>query len=954
MPRLLKGVEAAKWAEEVERFFPFASRPPRPFEADDSTPAPDPKALAAVTMNHTISSFALFRLMVKFEVTAKNSSQKPPPSESFRAELIDVSVPRRDTIEAVEQWAHTRGQIVPVDGIPVPNFWYYLDEYVLMTREVYAGTSRSARKFGKRLRRGHMLGMATEPTFVKLLAERVGNCKAGGLPQTGAAIEAEPVQANRAAMLTLASQFWGSYRLHRDPGLKGQVDRALAATFAAVSKKKAAGAAGYAYSVWAGHLVGRAIRAHLAVRAEQLEWRQRLEANEEPNLTPADARTSRASNFEALVKALHTALAVLLRPSAFDRYDQEVRIAVSGASAAQLHLGARNPLPQSCLEVVVLCGDADAGPIPDPSAPKSEEDEEEKQNAKKRKREEDEPSFGSKRSKLTGGGSVSRQRVRAPLMKTPGAVWGFVRELLKDYLKRPESIAYELWPEAFNPKDPHLYLLWPEKIKWPDAEDGGDAAWPDDVPWKEEELGARPDAAIAAPAAFEPYRPVFARLRFVDVRRSMPELSFIGGFPVRTLRDLIQELEEEAAHATEFDRVQALEEAIGRLKARLTGGEVAPVPRSWEEGAPAFADPRAGEDDDEEDDGVFVGWHGTCSAHRESLSKGLEEVDGSWADLELGQGFYVATTGPAAYAYGCAAVRSWRAKHPKEKAEVEVDLWKVTCEVPLDELQGAGVPNDEQYDRKENLQEKYGGNDYLWNALDVDKTQIKFNARAFSRLRLKRVQSVSERAANVLADEGGEPPGRPRRSSKPAKPVERPIVPCVGDGDCFFHAVAFHVKASPEVQEGYRASGRTYGRSDAERKDTLAVRQEIAGWLREHLYADVDLTTLTALGREHETRWKWLTRDGADTAHFGASLQEHVKRLTSPSAIWGDPSLLGLAVVTLYDRPLVIYNPPHQPQRMDGKWNPEQERFEKRGELADEAPIRVQYNGHDHYSVRKP
>ncbi|MDH5729132.1 MAG: hypothetical protein OEZ58_09090 [Gammaproteobacteria bacterium] len=71
-----------------------------------------------------------------------------------KAELIDIGIPRRDTAEAWEQWTHTAPHIINKDHEPpIPGHMYYVDEYVLMIREVLANVSTSVSKVKKRLSR---------------------------------------------------------------------------------------------------------------------------------------------------------------------------------------------------------------------------------------------------------------------------------------------------------------------------------------------------------------------------------------------------------------------------------------------------------------------------------------------------------------------------------------------------------------------------------------------------------------------------------------------------------------------------------------------------------------------------------------------------------------------------------------------------------------------------------
>ena len=130
--------------------------------------------IGSVLENLTIRDFYLYRLMIRCQVSNKNEDlqlipQAPDDVEfdvfkqqfKFRAELLDVSVPRHDSLETAEQWAHVRPQIAPDDdGIPLPKGDYFIDEYILMFREVLDKKSSSAHKFSKRLWRACLIAEA--------------------------------------------------------------------------------------------------------------------------------------------------------------------------------------------------------------------------------------------------------------------------------------------------------------------------------------------------------------------------------------------------------------------------------------------------------------------------------------------------------------------------------------------------------------------------------------------------------------------------------------------------------------------------------------------------------------------------------------------------------------------------------------------------------------------------
>ena len=120
----------------------------------------------SVVENMSIRDFYLFRLMIRCQLNNADPYRLVPQTPDgevydtfkqqfkFRAELLDVSVPRDDSLESAEQWVHVRGDIIlDDDGIPVPGGAYLLDEAILLTRETLDKKSSSEHKLDKRLKR---------------------------------------------------------------------------------------------------------------------------------------------------------------------------------------------------------------------------------------------------------------------------------------------------------------------------------------------------------------------------------------------------------------------------------------------------------------------------------------------------------------------------------------------------------------------------------------------------------------------------------------------------------------------------------------------------------------------------------------------------------------------------------------------------------------------------------
>ncbi|HEX6519710.1 MAG TPA: hypothetical protein VF070_06790 [Streptosporangiaceae bacterium] len=129
------------------------------------------RKVASILENMTIGDFYLFRLMIRCQLSNKDPNNRlipdaPPNIDfdvfkqqfKFRAELLDISVPRDDSLETAEQWAHVRDHIkTDGQGIPLPDGSYFLDEYVLMFREVLDKSSSSVHKLTKRLKRACLI-----------------------------------------------------------------------------------------------------------------------------------------------------------------------------------------------------------------------------------------------------------------------------------------------------------------------------------------------------------------------------------------------------------------------------------------------------------------------------------------------------------------------------------------------------------------------------------------------------------------------------------------------------------------------------------------------------------------------------------------------------------------------------------------------------------------------------
>jgi hypothetical protein len=149
-----------------------------------------------------------------------------------KAELIDVGLPRYDTVEAREQWKQLSapGAILTAgDRTPFPGHLYFVEEYVAMLREVFAGNSPSPDKAAPRIER--LYAIFQLPGTAAVIAEQRAR-----IPETLAAslalIDQVPDTPTRSAHTVLLRQFADAYRLAAEPELAEAFDRAYARTFA--------------------------------------------------------------------------------------------------------------------------------------------------------------------------------------------------------------------------------------------------------------------------------------------------------------------------------------------------------------------------------------------------------------------------------------------------------------------------------------------------------------------------------------------------------------------------------------------------------------------------------------------------------------------------------------------------------------------------------------------------
>ncbi len=146
---------------------------------------------------------------------------------SCKAELIDIGIPRRDSIQAREQWTHLKGEILLSlsDGIPYPNYPYYLDEYLMMIRSEFAGDSHSS-KTPKRVRR--LIELLNSDGIESTIKATVSSLP-DSLAKANTTIKGEFSGAEYSVLVYILSQFSIAYDFANDP--RGGDAHSLASAF---------------------------------------------------------------------------------------------------------------------------------------------------------------------------------------------------------------------------------------------------------------------------------------------------------------------------------------------------------------------------------------------------------------------------------------------------------------------------------------------------------------------------------------------------------------------------------------------------------------------------------------------------------------------------------------------------------------------------------------------------
>lgn len=444
-------------------------------------------------------------------VTQKNLPDPPDlddfaeaDKETAKAEMIDIGIPRRDTIEALEQWHHTKDSILIVEKygakIPVPGPLYYIEEYVVMVREALSNRSPSLHKTAKRIQRlANVLDAKDIDQTIDVVKKKISDKV---VPESLKLVDQKKDRVQR-VMTLLLEEFNRAYRLQELAGLAQELDQVFAKDgdkpeHEDYPSEVTKGKDEYLQD---GSKKGKwdttecdAILEHIAfAQTLSIQFEKHLRARakyfgfvEKKGKTEADTRRKKLGE---LVKALYTGS--IFSPE--NRF--QVQLAVAGSYAAYLHADYSEDYdakidsldPVTLLDVRYYC-----------------------------------------HQDVTAG----KKKILDLLAKVP----------LQTYVTRDEDFSTDDitgLDVKENPQDSvvqgeAIYLTWPKEVDFGDG--------------------------------FK-YKPVVVKL---SVWQQWPEVSFVWGYPVLSLKDLIREYVKAAALAGEFETKYRLRGTADILKAMLT------------------------------------------------------------------------------------------------------------------------------------------------------------------------------------------------------------------------------------------------------------------------------------------------------------------------------------------------------------------------------------------------
>ncbi len=248
--------------------------------------------------------------------------------ENCKAELIDIGIPRRDTVEAFEQWFNVCSRVIVREQIPIPGHLYYLAEFVTMIREAFMDTSISIRKIPIRVER-----LVEVLTMKSAELDGLVDEEKAHVPKMLAASVSEVEKLSlhlRRLLMVLLKQLADAYDLSEDPDLAKCFDttfkaalplRAAKATYPASLTKSIA-----AYAPYTRDAKNKEV-------ADAIGFVQWMAETYGAHLKNERARfiESQRNWFVHFIKAIYTGSIFALGESL------QVQFGVTGAFAAQLH-----------------------------------------------------------------------------------------------------------------------------------------------------------------------------------------------------------------------------------------------------------------------------------------------------------------------------------------------------------------------------------------------------------------------------------------------------------------------------------------------------------------------------------------------------------------------------------------------------------------------------------------
>lgn len=228
-----------------------------PFKSSNLDRAAGNSAKTSILVNHTIKDFHLYRLLVKYQLAGHKLIAEPdgkpvPPYVTispddvigFRGELLDISIPRRWTEEALNQWDQKQVGVQQMGFrtkfVPIPTWRYHAKENITLIAEVLTGSSNSGHKVMKRVKRGAraLRALYNDPSLVAELPDIAAALTTASGTLYGVPIEKiheqfsgpDPTQLPESPVLLIVL-FWLLNSLEQDFGLSSSLNEDQKNTF---------------------------------------------------------------------------------------------------------------------------------------------------------------------------------------------------------------------------------------------------------------------------------------------------------------------------------------------------------------------------------------------------------------------------------------------------------------------------------------------------------------------------------------------------------------------------------------------------------------------------------------------------------------------------------------------------------------------------------------------------